>query len=273
MLNHDQNNVNVDLEDEKNKVGEDITSQKKPEEGAPEQEVSTITPEELTPQEPEQEAEAPEPSSEAEAVVEEAPVAEIAEPEATATEEVTPEPAAEEAPALVAEQKELEKPKAPVSQEEMDRQAMINMYDKYTVSLERGEIIEGTVVDVTDKDVVVAIGYKSDGVIPISEFSYGGVPEINSTIKVYIERVDDGEGKLELSKKKADFIKNIEKIKQAFDAGTVLPGVVRRRVKGGMIVEVIGIEAFYRLTHRCSPHAQSRPIHRQRDGLQGLKLG
>jgi len=96
---------------------------------------------------------------------------------------------------------------------------------------------------------VVAIGYKSDGVIPISEFSYGGIPEIDSTIKVFIERVDDGEGKLELSKKKADFIKNIEKIKQAFDAGTILPGVVRRRVKGGMIVEVIGIEAFLPGSH------------------------
>ncbi len=249
MLNHDQNNVNVDLEEDKNKVGEDITSQNKPEEGAPEQEVSTITPEEVTPQEPEQEAEAPETSSEAETAAEEAPVAETPEPEAPAAEEVTPEPEPVETPAESGGEKELEEPKAPATQEEMDRQAMINMYDKYTVSLERGEVIEGTVVDVTDKDVVVAIGYKSDGVIPISEFSYGGIPEIDSTIKVFIERVDDGEGKLELSKKKADFIKNIEKIKQAFDAGTILPGVVRRRVKGGMIVEVIGIEAFLPGSH------------------------
>lgn len=255
MLDHDQNNVNVDLDENQEKVGEDITSKSKPEDGAPEQEVSTITPTELEPQEPEQEAQTSEPSPEAEATVEDAPVAETPEPEAPAAEEVTPEPEPVETPAQEGEEAELEKPKAAVTQEEMDRQAMINMYDKYTVSLERGEIIDGTVVDVTDKDVVVAIGYKSDGVIPISEFSYGGVPEVGSTIKVFIERVDDGEGRLELSKKKADFIKNIEKIKKAYDEGTALPGVVRRRVKGGMIVEVIGIEAFL-----PGSHISIRPI-------------
>ncbi|MGC9362417.1 MAG: 30S ribosomal protein S1, partial [Candidatus Syntrophosphaera sp.] len=100
-----------------------------------------------------------------------------------------------------------------------------------------------------DKDVVVDIGFKSDGVIPLHEFEYSGMPEINSKIMVFINGLDNGEGRLSLSKRKADFIKNIEIIKQAHIDGTVLPGTIRRRVKGGMIVNVLGIEAFLPGSH------------------------
>lgn len=229
MLNHDQNEVSPEIKEDLTE-GIDGTSQQKEEVRIPEEEVTaeqTNETQETQEQEEVIETETTAPESnitpELEPAPEEAAEAPASEPE------VQPEPKAEE--------KEL-------SKEELERNALMDMYDQYTASFESGQIKEGTVVGVTDKDVVVAIGYKSDGVIPISEFAYSGVPEVNSTIMVFINRVENGEGKLELSKKKADFFHNIEKIKQAHKDGTPLQGVVRRRVKGGMIVDILGIEAF-----------------------------
>ena len=247
MLTHDQNEVKTDQTEIDLMAGADQTSQTKEEERIPSQEATAeVVNPELEPQEAEasatEEAPAPEPIEE--------PVVPAAEPEVEpVAEEAVPEPEAAEEPAPVEEivpeaPKPAPKPKAELSQEEKEHEELLKMYDQYTDSFESGQIKEGTVVGVTDKDVVVAIGYKSDGVIPISEFAYSGIPELNSTIMVFINKVENGEGKLELSKKKADFIHNIEKIKHSFTDGTILQGVVRRRVKGGMIVDVMGIEAF-----------------------------
>jgi len=70
-------------------------------------------------------------------------------------------------------------------------------------NFKKGEIIEGTIVDISDKEVRVDIGFKSEGVIPISEFAYSGVPERNTVIKVFINEIENGDGKLLLSKKKS----------------------------------------------------------------------
>ena len=233
MLTHDQNEVKTDQTELEPVAGADLTSQTKEEERISEEEVAAEAVNEL----PETQEEEP--------VVDETPAPEP-------TPEPAPEPVVEEEPIQpVVEEPVVEAPKAEpkpkktqLSQEEQEHEELLKMYDEYTDSFESGQIKEGTVVGVTDKDVVVAIGYKSDGVIPISEFAYSGIPELHSTIMVYINKVENGEGKLELSKKKADFIHNIEKIKQSFTDGTVLQGIVRRRVKGGMIVDVMGIEAF-----------------------------
>ena len=157
--------------------------------------------------------------------------AETAVSEEAKPEEPAPEPEPEQ------EKKEL-------TQEEKEHQEMLSMYEESFSSFKKGEIIEGTVVDITDKDVRVDIGFKSEGIIPISEFAYTGIPELNSVIKVYINEIENGEGKLLLSKKKADYMINIERIKQAFADKSSLSGIIRRRVKGGMIVDVLGIEAF-----------------------------
>jgi len=134
--------------------------------------------------------------------------------------------------------------KEPVSKEAHPDDELMNLLEDYESSFRRGEIKEGIVVSVNDKDVVVDIGVKSNGVIPLGEFEYTGIPEVNSHIMVFINDLDNGEGRLSLSKRKADFIKRIELIKQAAIDGTILTGTIRRRVKGGMIVNVIGIEAF-----------------------------
>ncbi|MDP2174092.1 MAG: 30S ribosomal protein S1, partial [Candidatus Cloacimonadaceae bacterium] len=169
----------------------------------------------------------------------------------TAVETITelaeePNPEAIEAtiPEPVAELEIPETPKIELSQEELEHNKMLSMYDEYTSSFSKGQIKEGTVVGITDREVSVAIGFKSDGVIPIHEFAYTGIPELNSSIQVFINEVENGEGKLSLSKKKADFIINIERIKKAHEDGTIVHGAIRRRVKGGMIVDIMGIEAF-----------------------------
>jgi small subunit ribosomal protein S1 len=118
------------------------------------------------------------------------------------------------------------------------------MYEESFSNFKVGEIIEGTIVDISDKEVRVDIGFKSEGVIPITEFAYSGPPEKYSTIRVFINKIESGDGRLQLSKKKADYQENIERIKKAFEEGSPLTGIIRRRVKGGMIVEVFGIEGF-----------------------------
>jgi small subunit ribosomal protein S1 len=165
-------------------------------------------------------------------------------------EEVTSsEPAPEEEPAaepVKAEQPKPEKPKAakPAATPATEQSEMMRLLEASESNLKKGQIVQGTIVNITDKEVMVDIGYKSEGVISISEFAYSGIPAKNEVINVFISEMEDGEGKLHLSKKRADFILNIKLLKETFEKETTVPGVIRRRVKGGMIVDVLGIEAF-----------------------------
>lgn len=128
--------------------------------------------------------------------------------------------------------------------EEKANHEMMQLIDESFSNRKKGQIVKGVVVGVTDKEVMVDIGFKSEGVIPIAEFAYSGIPERNSELNVYISETEDGEGKIHLSKKRADFILNIQLMKQAFENGTNVAGIIRRRVKGGMIVDMSGIEGF-----------------------------
>ena len=124
-----------------------------------------------------------------------------------------------------------------------DHEAMLELIEEYSSNVRRGQIVEGKVVAVNDREVVVAVGGKSDGVVQLSEFDLSEIPEVDSTIMVYINDMDNGEGRLSLSKKRADYVKNIELIRQAAQDGSTLNGNIKRRVKGGMIVNVLGREA------------------------------
>ena len=127
---------------------------------------------------------------------------------------------------------------------EISNEDMLKMYDDSFSNYVAGQIVTGTVVSVNDREVLVDIGYKSEGSIPITEFTYSGSPEVGSDIKVFIVKVEDGEGKVKLSKKQADFQENIQKLQASFEKEEIIEGIFRRRVKGGMIVEVFGLEAF-----------------------------
>ncbi|MXX57546.1 MAG: 30S ribosomal protein S1, partial [Rhodothermaceae bacterium] len=107
----------------------------------------------------------------------------------------------------------------------------------------KDEIITGQIISVSDKDVVIDIGFKSDGIIPRNEFE--GEVNPGDTLEVYVERLENYHGQLQLSKERAEKVRRWERIERAFENGTVLEGTITRRIKGGMIVDLIdGLEAF-----------------------------
>ncbi len=240
MINHDQNQVNPETKVD----GDDVMSQNK--------EVETVLENVDEPSVEEIVFESEAAAEEAEIALPEEETASI-EPETVVFEEPTSEQTEtdeEEKVNIEAEAKEeapegdVDEAKVELTQEEIEHEEMLSMYEDSFSNFKVGEIIEGTVVDVSDKDVRVDIGYKHEGLIAISEFTYSGIPEKDSVIKVHISKIDGGDGRVVLSKKKADYQENIERIKVAHENGTPLDGTIRRRVKGGMIAEVLGIEGF-----------------------------
>ena len=126
-----------------------------------------------------------------------------------------------------------------VSKEELDK-----AYDETLNKVSEHQVVDGTVISVDKKEVVVNIGYKSDGIIPASEFRYNPDLKAGDTVEVYVENAEDKKGQLVLSHKKARMSKSWERVNAALDAQEVIQGYIKCRTKGGMIVDVFGIEAF-----------------------------
>jgi len=118
------------------------------------------------------------------------------------------------------------------------------LYDKTLSTIKEKEVVEGTVVSVTKKEVVVNIGYKSEGVVSRSELRHRPDIKPGDTIEVYIESQEDKEGQLVLSHKKARTLRAWEKVNQAYEKDEIIQGYIKCRTKGGMIVDVFGIETF-----------------------------
>jgi len=121
---------------------------------------------------------------------------------------------------------------------------MGSLLDEHFKKFEQGKIVEGIVVSIDERSVLVDIGFKSESAISIREFSNTNLPEVGSRIKVFIDSVEDGIGRLKLSKKKADFYLNLEKLEKIMAENQSVTGILRRRVKGGMIVDFENLEAF-----------------------------
>jgi small subunit ribosomal protein S1 len=117
-------------------------------------------------------------------------------------------------------------------------------YDETLNKIQEHEVVEGTVISVDKKEVVVNIGYKSDGIIPASEFRYNPDLKIGDKVEVYVEDQEDKKGQLVLSHKKARLSQSWEKVNAALENEEVIQGYIKCRTKGGMIVDVFGIEAF-----------------------------
>jgi small subunit ribosomal protein S1 len=128
-----------------------------------------------------------------------------------------------------------------LGKDEMDMESLL---DEHFKKFEQGKIVEGIVVSVDERSVLVDIGFKSESAISIREFSNSNLPEVGSKIKVFIDSVEDGIGRLRLSKKKADFYLNLEKLEKTMEANESVTGILRRRVKGGMIIDLDNLEAF-----------------------------
>ena len=117
-------------------------------------------------------------------------------------------------------------------------------YEKELSTISPNEVLDGTVVSMTDREVIVNINYKSDGIISRNEFRYNNELKAGDKVEVLIEKQEDKKGQLILSHKKARVLRSWERVNEAHDNDIVLEGFIKCRTKGGMIVEVLGLEAF-----------------------------
>ena len=117
-------------------------------------------------------------------------------------------------------------------------------YDETLNKVTEHQVVEGTVISVDKKEVIVNIGYKSDGIIPASEFRYNPDLKVGDTVEVLVENPEDRKGQLILSHKKARQLRSWDEVNAAFNNNEIVKGYVKTRTKGGMIVDVFGIEAF-----------------------------
>ena len=128
---------------------------------------------------------------------------------------------------------------AQISREEQEK-----AYDGSLNKVTDHEVVDGTVIDMNKREVVVNIGFKSDGIIPATEFRYNPDLKIGDTVEVYVENQEDKKGQLVLSHRKARAARSWDRVNEALDNNEIIQGYIKCRTKGGMIVDVFGIEAF-----------------------------
>ena len=124
------------------------------------------------------------------------------------------------------------------------QEELVKTYDESLNTIKDKDVTEGTVIALNKREVVVNIGYKSDGIIPFSEFRYNPDLKVGDVVEVFIENQEDKKGQLLLSHRKARAAKSWDRVNAALEADEVIKGYVKCRTKGGMIVDVFGIEAF-----------------------------
>ena len=121
---------------------------------------------------------------------------------------------------------------------------LISKYDQTLNAIKTGEVIEGTVKSINKRDVVVSVGYKSDGIVPATEFRYNPDLKVGDKVEVYIENQEDKGGQLVLSHKQARASRSWDRVNEALEKEEVVQGYIKCKTKGGMIVDVLGTEAF-----------------------------
>ena len=172
---------------------------------------------------------------------------------------------AEEAPAVIAAEKEVEaaskkhettkNASVPVDQfdwdafesdnvSESEKKSDLDLYNQTLSKVAENEIVEGTVVALNKREVIVNIGYKSEGVIGITEFRYNPELKIGDKVEVYVQTAEDKKGQLLLSHKQARALRSWDRVNEALEKDEIVKGYIKCRTKGGMIVDVFGIEAF-----------------------------
>ncbi len=119
-----------------------------------------------------------------------------------------------------------------------------NLYDETLSSIAENEVVDGTVISMTKREVVINIGYKSEGVVSLNEFRYNQELKTGDTVEVYVESKEDKTGQLILSHKKARALKSWDRVNEAHTKDEIIKGYIKCRTKGGMIVDVFGIESF-----------------------------
>jgi small subunit ribosomal protein S1 len=132
-------------------------------------------------------------------------------------------------------------------EEELSPEARAEMFGHYEESLRslgEGEIVRGTVLSLDDKEVTVDVGFKSEGVIALSEFPDPGSIKVGDVVEVFLEKMENQDGLVVLSKQRADFVRVWDRVKEAHDKEQIVEGKLVRKIKGGVVVDLYGVEAF-----------------------------
>ena len=194
------------------------------------------------------------PAAEAAPEVKEEVAAQEETPEAEVVEKVVE--VIEEAPSAKKQPKKAEKPAGPNADFDWDayekgdvlseksHEELEKVYDETLNAIKDHEVVEGTVISINKREVVVNVGFKSDGIVPTSEFRYNPELKVGDKVEVYIESQEDKRGQLLLSHKQARASRSWDRVNAALESQEVVKGFVKCRTKGGMIVDVFGIEAF-----------------------------
>merc|ERR1711935_791548 len=130
------------------------------------------------------------------------------------------------------------------SYKEEEKKKIIKLYEEALNKIKEFEVVKGTVIEINKKDIILNINFKADGLISISEFRDIPNLKVGDVVDVYIEEQENKKGELILSRKKAKLVKGWEKIQNALNENSIIDGIVKRRTKGGLIVNIDGIEAF-----------------------------
>ena len=130
------------------------------------------------------------------------------------------------------------------TQGEKSREELTKTYDESLNTVKDKDVIEGTIIALNKREAVVNIGYKSDGIIPVNEFRYNPEIKVGDVVEVFIENQEDKKGQLILSHKKARASRSWDRVNEALENDEIIKGYIKCRTKGGMIVDVFGIEAF-----------------------------
>ena len=125
-----------------------------------------------------------------------------------------------------------------------EKEELANRYAETLSSVVEKEVVEGTVISMNKREVVVNIGYKSDGIISLNEFRYDPELKVGDKVEVYVETQEDKKGQLTLSHKQARALRSWDRVNEALEKDEIIKGYIKCRTKGGMIVDVFGIEAF-----------------------------
>ncbi len=125
-----------------------------------------------------------------------------------------------------------------------ERKNLEDLYDKTLSSITENEVVDGTVVSMNKREALINIGYKSEGVVNMNEFRYNPELQVGDKVEVYVETQEDRSGQLSLSHKKARALRSWDRVNQSLEQDEIIKGYIKCRTKGGMIVDVFGIEAF-----------------------------
>ena len=142
--------------------------------------------------------------------------------------------------------KTIKKEELPEEQEVTSKEskAYQELLDHAVVDLDQQSLVQGRIISVTDKEVMVDFGFKSEGLVARHEFDEDEIPEIGETVELFLERIEDKVGQAVLSKRKAEFMRVWDNVKQKYADNEIVEGTISRRIKGGMVVNILGVDAF-----------------------------